>query len=240
MRDGERSQIAYYERTASEYNVMHVGEADEHAFALHVAMGMFDYLGIESVLDVGSGTGRALSLINRWRPNVRVVGVEPVKELREQGYKNGLSTEQLIEGNGRKLPYEDGQFDMVCEFGVLHHVDRPDIVVKEMIRVARKAVFLSDCNIYGDRSPSASFAKNLLRLFGLWKLAVFARTCGKGYVFTEVDGVSYYYSVFDSFELLQSASSSVHFINTNPWTGVGKNMLWTADAVAMLGVIKQK
>jgi SAM-dependent methyltransferase len=234
MTDASKRQAIYYGATAEKYDDMHVGAGDEHSFALSFLLGMLDYFEIRSILDVGSGTGRALSFVKQRRPDIRLVGVEPVEALRRVGYSKGLTRDELISGDGTRLDFDEGEFDLVCEFGVLHHVARPGVVVREMLRVAGKAVFLSDNNIYGDPSPVTRRVKQLVQALGLWKTAILAKTRGKGYTDTDSDGIAYYYSVFDSFDLIRSASSSVHYVNTNPWTGVGRDLYRTASHVAML------
>ena len=57
--------------------------------------------------------------------------------------------------------------DAVCAFGVMHHVKRPAIVVGEMMRVARRAIFISDSNRFGQGSMPARRVKLLLWRFGL-------------------------------------------------------------------------
>jgi Methylase involved in ubiquinone/menaquinone biosynthesis len=238
MADGAQLQTSYYKNTAEKYDEMHVDHKDEHTFALSFMLGMFDFLGVKSVLDIGSGTGRALSFIKERRPDIRVVGIEPVDALREIGYKKGLGKDELIDGDGLNLQFKDGEFDLVCEFGVLHHVPQPNAVIEEMLRVGRKAIFISDNNIYGDPSPAARLLKQAIQMLGLWKLSTFVRTRGKGYTDTEIDGIAYYYSVFDSFDLIKAASSSVHYVNPNIWTGAGENLYRTATHIALLGILK--
>ena len=68
-----------------------------------------------------SGTGRAIKYIKDRRPDMRVLGVEPVRALREIGHGKGIPKEVLVQGDAHKLGFEDGQFDLVCEFGMLHH-----------------------------------------------------------------------------------------------------------------------
>ena len=41
-----------------------------------------------------------------------------------------------------RLLFVDASFDVVCEFSILHHAQRPDVVVREMLGVAKKAVVL--------------------------------------------------------------------------------------------------
>ena len=88
-------------------------------------------------LDVGTGAGAlALALA----PLVReVVGVDPVPELlvlaRERA--TGLANAEFVEGDGTRLPFDDGSFDLAGTLRVLHHVHRPELVVAELARVTR-------------------------------------------------------------------------------------------------------
>ena len=79
-------QRRYYAETAARYDAMHLRENDEHFFALSFLVAAINYLQIRSVLDIGSGTGRAISHIKRTCPELRIVGIEPVQELRKIGH----------------------------------------------------------------------------------------------------------------------------------------------------------
>ena len=50
--------------------------------------------------------------------------------LRGQAYKAGISQDILVKGDANQLNYSNDEFDLVCEFGVLHHVPKHDLVVK--------------------------------------------------------------------------------------------------------------
>src|ERR1035441_1208366 len=130
-------QRAYYARTAADYDEMHVREDDEHGFALSFMIAAVEQFGIRSILDEGSGTGRGLLWIRRMLPGVRAVGVEPSAELRAMGHSKGLGEDELVDGDAMKLAFADGSFDLVCEFGALHHIPRPSQAIGEMLRVAR-------------------------------------------------------------------------------------------------------
>ncbi len=226
-------QRRYYAETASRYDHMH--GLDEHAFALSFMVAALDYLQVRSVLDIGSGTGRVLLHIKKLRPDLRVVGIEPVKELRDVGYANGLSADELIDGDATALPFPGQSFDLVCEFAVLHHIKQSERVVAEMLRVSKKAIFISDSNNFGQGSPSVRWVKQALNLLGLWKAADFIKTRGKGYSMTQGDGLFYSYSVFDNYRQIQKDCKIVHVCNTldgdiNPYR--------TASHVALLGVKK--
>ena len=59
--DEIEEQRRYYAATANQYEAMHVNEGDEHFFALSFLVASITYLDVKSVLDIGSGTGRAIS-----------------------------------------------------------------------------------------------------------------------------------------------------------------------------------
>lgn len=227
-------QRRYYAETAQSYNAMHVTEGHEHDFALCMLLSLLDFHGIKSILDIGSGTGRAILQIGKARPDILVRGIEPVPELREVGYKSGIDREQLVDGNALALGFEDRSFDLVCEFGVLHHIRQPDKVVAEMLRVARKAIFISDCNNFGQGGAVGRGVKQLLNTLHLWPLADFIKTRGKGYTISEGDGLAYSYSVFNNYRQIRSQCSRVHLLNT---TDAGVNPYRTASHVALLGIL---
>jgi ubiquinone/menaquinone biosynthesis C-methylase UbiE len=226
-------QRQYYAQTASQYDAMHVCEGDEHFFALSFLIGMLDYLKVESILDVGSGTGRAIAYIKTMRPNIQIVGVEPVKELREVGYQKGLSSLELIEGDATQLQFPDGAFDMVCEFGILHHIRNPEVAVAEMLRVAKKAVIISDANNFGAGSLPERTLKQILNFLHLWDMFDWIKTGGKRYKITEGDGLAYAYSVFNNYQQIRKSCKSIHILNTkDSYT----NAYRSATHVALLGV----
>jgi SAM-dependent methyltransferase len=229
------TQRRYYAETAKRYDAMHLGDKDEHFFALSFLVGVTDFLEVGSVLDVGSGTGRAVQHLKKLRPDLRVVGVEPVRELREIGFSKGLSETDLVAGDARALHFGSGEFDLVCEFGALHHIDKPDLAVAEMLRVARKAVFISDSNNFGQGRPIVRSIKQALNFVGLWKWADLLKTRGKGYSISEGDGLSYSYSVFNNYEQVRTQCQSVHVLNTKDGRS---NLYKTAGHVALLGIKK--
>ena len=48
----------------------------------------------------------------------------------------------------KKLPFKDSSFDIVTALDVLEHLDNPHSAIKELCRVAKKAVFISLPNMY--------------------------------------------------------------------------------------------
>ena len=226
-------QQSYYADTAEKYDAMHVHEHDEHYFALCVMLGAVDFLGVKSILEIGSGTGRAIGYVKAMRPHVLIQGIEPVKELREIAYSKGISPSELVDGDALALQFVAKQFDMVCEFGVLHHIRTPDQAVGEMLRVANKAIFISDSNNFGQGSWLARSVKQGIDLLGLWTLANLIKTRGRGYSISEGDGLAYSYSVFTNIAQIKRQCRSVHLFNTG---NAGANLYRTAAHLALIGV----
>jgi ubiquinone/menaquinone biosynthesis C-methylase UbiE len=226
-------QREYYRRTAGEYDALHLEGEGEHEFALAILSSMISFLEIRSLIDIGAGTGRALLGLRQHHPGVTLVGIEPSPELRAIGRAKGLSDRQLIDGDGAALDFADNAFDVACAFGVLHHVARPGQVVAEMLRVAAKAVFISDSNSFGQGPAPLRLLKQALHAARLWPLANFIKTRGKGYVLTEGDGLAYSYSVFQDYPSIRRACRSVHIINTTP---AGVDPYRSATHVALLGL----
>ena len=223
-KDAKQIQTDYYMRTAGSYDTSHLHSGDEeHNFALYFLSSIIKLYSIQSILDIGAGTGRTIDLIMKEHPNVKIIGIEPVKELREQGYNKGIPESILIEGDGNKLNYGNGEFDLVCEFGVLHHVPKPNIVVSEMLRVSKKCIFISDSNNFGQGGLLNRSIKQVLNFFGLWPLFNLIKTRGKGYQISVGDGLFYSYSVFNNYKQIANQCSNVHLLNTkdgrvNPYT----------------------
>jgi SAM-dependent methyltransferase len=235
MKNPSDIQKEYYAKTAQDYDGMHVsGFADtEHNFALAFLSSMIDYFGIKSVLDVGAGTGRAIAFLQGKHPELIIKGIEPVKELREVGYSKGISDTILISGDGNKLDFIDASFDLVCAFGVLHHVPTPGMFIGEMTRVAKKAIFISDGNNFGQGNTVSRFIKQTINFFGLWKTYDLLRTRGKGYQISEGDGLFYSYSIFNNYKQIEKNFKTVHLLNSN---GGKFNFYRTASHLALLAL----
>ena len=196
-------QREYYTETASRYDTMHKHEGVDDAEGRDLILSVLRSLKIQSLLDVGSATGRGLKDFASALPGALVCGVEPVSALVQQGVAAGnTETISLLQGSGEALPFGDGSFDVVSEFSILHHVPHPDTVVREMLRVARRAVVIVDCNRFAQGSWAARFFKLFLYKIGLWGAFNFVRTGGKRYQISEGDGLFYSYSVYDSYDLV--------------------------------------
>jgi ubiquinone/menaquinone biosynthesis C-methylase UbiE len=194
-------QRQYYTQTAAQYDAAHAGEGDDDPVNLKMLFGFLRMIEARTVLDIGAGTGRAIRYLMDNMPGVSIRGVEPVAAQIDQAVqKRGISKGVIVQGVGEALPFEDASMDVVCEFAMLHHVKNPDAVVSEMLRVARKAVIIIDGNRFGLGSWPVRVLKLALYKAGVWGIVNYLKTGGKGYNLTKGDGLSYSYSVYDSFD----------------------------------------
>jgi len=219
MTDEVRRQRGYYEESAAQYDASHASRFDEHIFALEFLLSFLNVVQAQSVIDVGSGTGRALMFLRERRPELLIKGIEPIEQLRAQAYQKGLPQSILDEGTALDMQIADDSFDICTEFGVLHHIRDHERAVREMCRVARRGVLLSDANNWGQGGHSTRWLKVLIRTFGLWRSFELLRTGGKGYHFSEGDGIYYSYSVLSSIRILKEKFRYVHILNSGFSTG---------------------
>jgi ubiquinone/menaquinone biosynthesis C-methylase UbiE len=227
-------QRAYYGRTAADYDESHVFSDVEHEIAFDILAGWLPRIGVETILDVGAGTGRAQRRAAEIGLPQHITGIEPVAALRDVGHRNGVPKDRLIEGDATRLPFADDSVDLAMEFAVLHHIRDHRRAVAEMCRVARKGVFISDSNNFGQGSFAARVLKNGLWATGLWPLADFLRTRGKGYHWSEGDGIFYSYSVLDSIPVLRAKFPQVYIFTTQP--SGSSNLRFSAQHLAVLAL----
>jgi ubiquinone/menaquinone biosynthesis C-methylase UbiE len=201
INDAIAIQRKYYTDTADRYEEMHGSEGTGDPFQMDFVSAMLRMLQVKSLLDVGTASGRTLRSLKTSIPDLFICGLEPVGALLDQAVARGNAESGVIlQGRGDALPFTDNSFDAVCEFAILHHVPQPHIVVAEMLRVAKKVVILTDSNRFGQGPILLRLIKLALWKMRLWGAFNYLRTAGKGYQITEGDGLSYSYSIYDSFE----------------------------------------
>jgi ubiquinone/menaquinone biosynthesis C-methylase UbiE len=234
----EEIQRKYYTETASRYDTMHKHEGADDLPVRNLFVSFLRFLDIRSLLDVGSATGRGLQHFATEFPGALICGLEPVTALVREGAVTGNNhSVSLIQGSGDALPFADGSFDVVSEFSMLHHVPNPNAVIKEMSRVARKAVVLVDCNRFGQGSLPARVFKLFLYKIHLWNAFNFIRTRGKRYQISDGDGLFYSYSVYDSYDLLMTWADRVLALPTGATHARGWfHPLLTSSGVMLIAI----
>jgi len=228
-------QKNYYANIALQYdNAFAFDPEDEHFIACALLTGLANHYSLQSLLDVGCGTGRAINYLSKSLPALKITGLEPVQEMRNAAVSAGIPEDLLLPGDATALPFKDNAFDCCSAFGVLHHVSKPGLAIHEMFRVARRAVFISDHNVYGMGSPFTRGLKQLFRdLHARWFLNQIL-TGGKGFHDTTWDGVFYPFSLIDHLDLIQSRATKVHIF---PTRRPGLNIYRQTSHLAVLAIL---
>lgn len=94
------------------------------------------------VLDIGSGTGKIISLVNG-RYEKHAIDLDPLAV--EFAKQRDKETRYQV-ASSEELPYADGFFDLVMCHSLLHHVDDSQKTIKEALRVVKPggALFFRD------------------------------------------------------------------------------------------------
>ncbi len=134
--------LAYFNANASQWErirALHAPERDVEAAIVE----LFDVAQVESLLDVGTGTGRMLELLS---PQIRKgVGIDESSGMlaiaRDRLERAGARHCQVRLGDLFRLPFPDGSseqgFDAALFHQVLHYLDDPQSAVVEAARVLR-------------------------------------------------------------------------------------------------------
>jgi len=99
--------------------------------------------GGDRILEVATGTGIVLE-------RLLAAGKDAYGQdfssglLRVAETKRRIPSERLSKGDAEFLNFPDDHFDSVCVFRSLHHMDSPLRVLKEMVRCAKRSVFVYD------------------------------------------------------------------------------------------------
>jgi len=231
-------QRTYYADTAARYDSMHCQEGAADPATRKFVTPILHSLRISNLLDIGSATGLGLHALASELPGAFVCGVEPVAALVREGVAAGTTkTISLLRASGDSLPFADDSFDAVTEFAILHHVANPSVVVKEMLRVARRIVVIADCNRFGQGSLPARLFKLSLYKLGLWNVFNSVRTLGKRYQISEGDGLFYSYSVYDSYDLVAAWADRILVLpNGSTRSRSWFHPLLTADGVILIAI----
>lgn len=115
------------------------------------------------VLEVGCGRGVAMPALARLLAPVRLTGLDLDDALLEEARRNadaaGIVVE-LVPGDVRRMPFPDGSFDMVVDFGTCYHIARAAQALAEIARV------LAPGGLFVHETPLSQLFAHPLRSFG--------------------------------------------------------------------------
>ena len=139
------------ERVASHYEAWYETPEGERADALEKALLgrlLERFPGGGSALEIGCGTGH----FTRWldAQGLASVGLDLSAPMLVQA--QALDGHPLVHGDGYRLPFADGSFDLVVMITTLEFLERPRQALAEALRVGRNGVLfgvLNRCSILG-------------------------------------------------------------------------------------------
>jgi ubiquinone/menaquinone biosynthesis C-methylase UbiE len=92
----------------------------------------------QRVLEIGVGAGT--DFVNFARNGAELIGIDlteaGIEHARHRLELEGLSADLRV-ASGEELPFEDNSVDLVYSWGVIHHAQSPETVVREIRRVLR-------------------------------------------------------------------------------------------------------
>ncbi len=115
------------------------------------------------MLEIGCGCGIALPpFAQRCQPS-RLVGLDIDPEFLSQAEhhvrERGIQAELLL-GDARRMPFPDGAFDIIVDFGTLYHIARREQALAEVARV------LSPGGLFVYETPLNQFISHPVRSWG--------------------------------------------------------------------------
>jgi ubiquinone/menaquinone biosynthesis C-methylase UbiE len=139
---GRRVVVWLYDIYAWRYD--HIKEFDDISDHLIIAQPLMRRLGIHNapmVLDVGTGTARLpLALCQHASFEGFIIGLDMSLPMLKRGQQKMAQEHfadyiQFVRADGQRLPYDDGQFDIVTCLEALEFLPKPREALSELVRV---------------------------------------------------------------------------------------------------------
>jgi SAM-dependent methyltransferase len=108
----------------------------------------------KSLLDVGAGDGAIAAEVAQRIGAERVTGVDVLVR--------PVTVIEVLSYDGERLPFEDESFEVVTISDVLHHCAKPNDVLRECLRVARRCVVVKDHFRFGPLSNALLLALDVV------------------------------------------------------------------------------
>ncbi|MFV0589792.1 MAG: class I SAM-dependent methyltransferase [Draconibacterium sp.] len=109
---------------------------------------------VESVLDVGTGPGHYIPILEKVFPGVKIYGVDPDRDV----LKEAANTYPFVNFSvmkGETLAFENNRFDAASISMALHHLSDVQASLKEMQRVVKPGGWMIINELFSDHLNSA-------------------------------------------------------------------------------------
>lgn len=136
----------FFNRIAPEWEDLRRGYYDESVINRLNDMKLLK--GSMTVLDLGAGDGYLSRAVAGAVKKVVAVDIsgEMLRTLAKKAAEEGLANIETLEGDGCDMPVPNSSIDLLCANMFLHHIEEPELAIKEMKRVLKPGgkVFLAD------------------------------------------------------------------------------------------------
>jgi demethylmenaquinone methyltransferase/2-methoxy-6-polyprenyl-1,4-benzoquinol methylase len=112
------------------------------------------------VLDVASGTGLVARALLRERPDLRIVAIDPSREMLEAARSHAHVAR--VRGRAEELPFPDASFDALTFTYLLRYVDDPGATMRELARIVKPGGSVASLEFY---VPEARWARTCWRVY---------------------------------------------------------------------------
>ncbi len=142
----EKDTTDFFNVVAPEWDKIRANFFDETIKDKLINLGVLDQT--MTVVDLGAGDGFISRSVSGYVNDVYAIDLssEMLKHLTIKAQNEGITNITAIEGDGLDIPLQDSSVDVVCASMFLHHIETPELVIREMYRVLKPGgmVFLAD------------------------------------------------------------------------------------------------
>jgi len=104
---------------------------------------------IRHILDVGTGSGDFVGVLQRLFPGSAITGVDPAEEALAEAEKK-FDSVSFLKMEAEKLQFADNTFDLTTLSNALHHLQFPEKALSEMKRVTKPGGWIVISEIISD------------------------------------------------------------------------------------------
>lgn len=106
----------------------------------------------QTILEIGTGKGYLTVYLAKKYKNVVTVDIDKqTQEIAKLNavYEKSIHNIDFMIADAENIPFEEKKFDLVISAFAFHHINDPQIVFNEMIRVSKKYVIIAEFNERG-------------------------------------------------------------------------------------------
>ncbi len=123
----------------------------QEKYELQILRTMTSIKNIETALEIGCGNGNGTKLIKKYFSPKNIIGVdldEKMIGIAQKRNKNATISYKVMDAS--RLDFPDKQFDVIFDFGIIHHIPNWKDCLKEIKRVLKPdgELILEDLSIY--------------------------------------------------------------------------------------------